>query len=301
MGKRIKGIIVAMITPFGDDESLDEEGLRTVARHLIGRGVHGLFPGGSQGEFYAMTGDERRRVLEVTLEAAAGEAFVVAHVGAVTTREAVALARHAERAGADALAAITPFFIKPAQEELYRYYMDIAVAVDLPVLAYDNVGRTGVTLQPATAARIAQDAPNFLGVKDSSGDMTQFLEHIRLCPPHFQAFMGRDSLIFAALMHGGAGAVSATANVAPDLAVGIYQAVRAGDLDRGRELQSQLAPLRLAFGLGTFPAVIKEAMHMLGLPAGPTRQPVGPLSAQARAQLQQIIAPIRDAHINQEP
>lgn len=289
----IKGIIVAMITPFHDDESLDQEGLRTVVRYLIERGVHGLFPGGSQGEFYALTGEERRRVLEVTLEAAQGQAFVVAHAGAITTRQAVSLARHAETAGADAVAAITPFFIHPTQEELYRYYVDLASATSLPVLAYDNPGRTAVSLLPATVARIAADAPNFVGIKDSSGDLTRFAEHVRLCPASFRAFMGRDSLIFAALMHGGAGAVSATANVVPDLAVGIYEAVTAGDLERARELQGQLSPVRMAFGLGTFPAVVKEAMHMIGLPAGPARRPVGPLSDEARARLCEILESAR--------
>jgi 4-hydroxy-tetrahydrodipicolinate synthase len=144
-------------------------------------------------------------------------------------------------------------------------------------------------MPPATVARIARDAPNFSGIKDSSGDLTQFAEHLRLCPPGFRAFVGRDSLIYAALLHGGTGAVTATANVVPDLAVGIYDAVAAGDLGEARALQERLLPVRLAFGLGTFPMVVKEAMHMLGLPAGPARQPVGPLSEEARAKLRQVL------------
>lgn len=287
--KRLKGIVVAMVTPFNDDESLDEEGLRTVVRFLVGRGVHGLFPAGSQGEFYALTVDERRRVLEITIEAAGGQAFVLAHVGAVTTREAVALARHAEAAGADALSAITPFFVEPSPEELYCYYVELALAVSLPVLAYNNPGRTGVNLLPATVARVAGEALNFAGIKDSSGDLTQFAEYIRLCPPGFQAFMGCDSLVFAGLAHGAVGAVMATANVVPELAVSIYDAVAARDYARAHELQRLLAPLRLAFGLGSFPVMIKEAMQMIGLPAGPARRPVGPLSDEARARLREVL------------
>ena len=287
--KRLEGIVVAMVTPFNDDESLDEEGLRAVVRFLVERRVHGLFPAGSQGEFYALTTDERRRVLEVTLEAAEGRVFVMAHVGAVTTREAIALARHAEAAGADVLSAITPFFVKPSQDELYRYYVALAEATDVPVMAYNNPGRTGVNLQPATVARVARDAPNFTGIKDSSGDLTQFVEYIRLCPPGFRAFMGRDSLIFAGLAHGAAGAVAATANVVPELVVSIYDAVAARDFVQGRELQRLLVPLRQAFGLGSFPVVIKEAMQVIGLPAGPTRGPVGPLSDEARARLRDVL------------
>jgi 4-hydroxy-tetrahydrodipicolinate synthase len=289
MSKELEGIIVAMITPMNEDESVDVAGLKAVTRYLIGHGVHGLFPGGSQGEFFSLATEERERVLEATLEAAAGEVFCVAHVGAVTTREAVTLARHAEEAGADAVAACTPYFIKPSRDELYGYYRSICEAVALPVLAYDNVGRTGVPLPPSLVARIARGMPNFVGIKDSSGDLTQLAEHIRLGPPGFRVFVGRDSLIYAALLHGGAGAVTATANVVPDLAVGIYDAVRAGDLDRARDLQEKLLPVRLAFGLGTFPVVVKEAMQLIGQPAGPARDPVGPMSDQARAELRSVL------------
>jgi len=287
--KRIEGIIVAVITPFNDDESLDEAGLRAVVRFLVERGVHGLLPAGSQGEFYALTADERRRVLEVTLEAAGGRALVMAHVGAATTRESVALARHAQAAGADAIAAITPYFVKPSQDELYRHYMTLASAVSLPLLAYNNPNLTGVNLLPATAARLARDAINLIGLKDTSGDVSQFAEYVRLCPPGFRAFIGRDALIFAGLAQGGAGAVSASANVVPELVVGIYDAVAAHDFVRGRELQRLLAPLRLAFELGTFPVVIKEAMRLIGLPAGPARRPVGPLSDEARVRLRDVL------------
>jgi 4-hydroxy-tetrahydrodipicolinate synthase len=289
MGKKLEGIIVAMITPMHNDESVDEQGLRTVSRYLIDHRVHGLFPGGSQGEFFSLTTEERKRVLEVTVDAAGGEVSVVAHVGAITTREAVELSRHAEQAGADAIGACTPFFVKPSQDELYQYYVDICAATSLPVLAYDNVGRTGVPIPPKLVARLARDVPNFVGIKDSSGDLTQLTEHIRLCPPGFQAFVGRDSLIYATLLHGGAGAVTATANVVPDLAVGIYGAVQAGDLEQARVLQQKLLPVRLAFGLATFPVVVKEAMEMIGQPAGPARRPVGPMSDEARAQLRQVL------------
>ena len=289
MEERLKGIVVAMVTPFHDDESLDEEGLRRIVRYLIGKGVHGLFPGSSQGEFSALTTAERRRVLEVTLDEAAGEVFVIAHVGAVTTREAVGLTQHAEAAGADAVAAMTPYFIKPSQDELRSYFGDLCAATGLPVLAYSNPPRTGVNLPPATIARLARDVPNFVGIKDSSGDLTQLAEFIRLCPDNFRAFIGWDSLIYGALMYGAAGAVTATANVLPALAVGIYDAVMAGELEKARQLQCQLAPVRIAFGLGTFPVVVKEAMGMIGLPVGPTRSPVGPLSEEARARLREAL------------
>ncbi|OQY17418.1 MAG: 4-hydroxy-tetrahydrodipicolinate synthase [Anaerolineaceae bacterium 4572_32.2] len=287
--KRLEGIIVAMITPFNNDESLDEKGLRAIVRFLIERGVHGLFPAGSQGEFYALTPDERRRVLDITLDEAGGSSFIMAHVGGMTTAETIALARHAEAAGADAVSAITPFFINPSQKELYRHYTDLASAVNVPVLAYNNPALTGINLLPVTTARIVRDAPNFAGLKDSSGDLGQFTEYIRLCPPDFKAFMGCDSLIFAGLTHGAVGVVSASANVVPELALSIYDAVSSRDFMRGRELQRLLSPLRSAFNLGTFPVVIKEALQMIGLPSGPTRRPVASIDDEAREKLRDIL------------
>jgi len=285
----LRGIVAAMVTPFQQDESLDEVGLRVLVNHLVDRGVHGLFPAGSQGEFYALSPDEKRRVLEITIEAADGRAYVVAHAGAATTREAISLARHAEAAGANAVAAITPFYISPTQDELYAYYADLSAATFLPVLAYNNPGRTGVRFLPETAARLARDVPNFCGIKDSAGDLTQFAEYLRLCPPGFRAFVGRDSMIYAALVYGGAGAVAATANVAPGLIVGIYDAVMADDHTTALSLQRRLLPLRIAFGLGTFPVVVKEAMAMLGLPGGPARRPVSPLPLGVREKLGEIL------------
>jgi 4-hydroxy-tetrahydrodipicolinate synthase len=187
------------------------------------------------------------------------------------------------------VAAMTPFFLKPSQDELCQYYADMAASASIPVMAYNNPARTGVGLPPAIVVRIAKQVPNFIGIKDSSGDLTQLAEYIRLCPPHFRAFIGRDSLIYGALMYGAAGAVAATANVAAPLAVGIYDAFQAGNFDRARELQRKLAPVRMAFGLGTFPVVVKEAMGMIGLPVGPARAPVGPMSEGARAQLHEAL------------
>jgi len=289
MRRQLEGIVAAMVTPFSPDESLDEDGLRAITRFLVGKGVHGLFPGGSQGEFYALSSDEQCRVLDIVLEAAEGKAFVVAHAGAITTREAISIARHAETVGADAVAVITPYYVSPSQDELYRHYAEVSAAVSLPVLGYNNPGRTAVDLQPATAARLAHDAANFVGIKDSSGDLTQFTEYVRLCPAGFRAFMGRDSLILPALICGAAGAVAATANVVPELVVGIYNAVRAGNYALGLELQRRLSPLRAAFGMGTFPVVVKEAMQLLGLPVGPARRPVGPLSPEMRMRLASVL------------
>ena len=290
---KIHGIIPAMVTPFHDDEALNEDALRQLVNHLIAGGVHGLFPTGSQGEFYALTADEKQRVWEIVVDEAAGRVPVYAGTGAITTREVIALNKRAERAGIQAVSVLTPMFINPTQDELYRHYSAIADATTLPVLLYNNPGRTGVRLSADLVARLAEH-PNIAGVKDSSGDLSLTLEYLRRTDRNgFAALMGRDTLIYAGLLHGVAGAIAATANVAPALVVAIYEAFIAGDLDRALAAQNALAPLRQAFALGTFPAVAKYALALLGIPAGPARGPVGALSPENHEKLRQILEMIR--------
>jgi 4-hydroxy-tetrahydrodipicolinate synthase len=290
MGKQIEGIIPAVVTPFDENEDVDEGGFRKILNYLIDNGVHGLFPVGSQGEFFSLTNEEKKRLMDIAVEEARGRVFVMPNTGAITTRESIELSQYAEKAGADCVSIITPFFISPDQRELHEHIKAICESVKIPVLCYNNPGRTGgVALTPATLARLAGEVPNFAGIKDSSGDLTQVAEMIRLCPSDFKVIMGRDSLIYGALTYGAAGAIAATANVAPKLIVEIYQACREGDFERAKECQRKLAPLRSAFGLGSFPVVVKEALTMMGLPGGRCRKPIQPLSEEKRAQLRDIL------------
>ncbi len=290
MKGQVQGIIAAVVTPFDKKEDLHEEAFRAVIEHLIQAGVHGLFPVGSQGEFYALEFHEKRRLMEVAVEQASKRAFVMPNTGAITTRESVRLSQMAESIGADCVSVITPFFISPSQDELYEHFRAICKSVRIPVLAYNNPDRTGgVALSVQTLDRLARDLPNFVGIKDSSGDLTVVTEMLRLCPENFRVIMGRDTLIFAALMHGAAGAIAATANVAPRLVVEIYEAFKAGDYERARRCQAALAPLRMAFGLGTFPVVVKEALELMGIAPGRCRGPVRSLAPQAKERLRLIL------------
>ncbi|HEY64917.1 MAG TPA: 4-hydroxy-tetrahydrodipicolinate synthase [Caldilineae bacterium] len=284
-----KGIIPAMVTPLDRDEELNEAALRQLVNHLIDGGVHGLFPVGSQGEFYGFTPDEKQRIWEIVVEETAGRVPVYAGTGAITTREVIALNKRAERAGVNAVSVITPYFIHPSQEELYRHYVAIAEATTLPVILYNNPGRTGgVNLSADLVARLAEH-PNIVGIKDSSGDFSLTAEYIRNTGDDFAVLLGRDTLIYAGLVHGAKGSITATANVVPSLVVEIYEAFIAGDLDRALQAQLRLAPLRLAFGLGTFPVVVKEALEMIGILAGPARSPVGPMSQANRDKLKAVL------------
>lgn len=282
------GIIPAMATPFTADGELNEEALRRLTRYLIEEGVHGLFATGSQGEFWALTPDERWRVWEIVLEEADGRVPVYAGTGAVTTREVMELNRHAEEVGVNAVSIITPFFVRPTEAELEAHYRSIAEATSLPILLYNNPSRTGVNLSAGLVARLAK-VENIVGIKDSSGDLTLTVEYIRLTPDEFAVLSGRDTLIFAGLAHGTKGAIAATANVVPALVVEIYEAFQAGEIERARRAQERLAPLRLAFGLGSFPVVVKEALELMGISVGPCRGPVGPLSPEKRSELRQVL------------
>jgi 4-hydroxy-tetrahydrodipicolinate synthase len=282
------GIIPAMVTPLDDRDRVNPAVLRDLVEHLIRGGVHGLFALGSQGEFWAFDEAEKRLVLETVVEAAGGRVPVYAGTGAVTTREAVRLTAMAEGAGADAVSVVTPFYITPSDDELYEHYVAIARATRLPVLLYANPTRTNCPLRPSLVARLAT-IDNIVGIKDSSGDLSLTAEYIRAGGEGFSVLAGRDTLILATLLYGGRGAIAATANVAPALVVGIYERFCSGDLQGALEAQRRLSPLRHAFELGTFPAVVKEALELIGIPAGRCRAPVRRLDADKRAQLEGVL------------
>jgi 4-hydroxy-tetrahydrodipicolinate synthase len=283
-----KGIIPAMVTPVASGGKINVEALRKLTSYLIQGGVHGLFPVGSQGEFYALTFEEKKRVIEVVVQETGGRVPVYAGTGAITTREAIALTRMAEEAGVSAVSVLTPYFIRPNEEELFEHYSAIAKATRLPVLLYNNPQRTGVNISAEFVTR-ASKIENIVGIKDSSGDVTLTAEYIRRTGDQFSVLAGRDTLIYGTLCYGGKGAIAATANVAPRVVVEIYEAFQAGDWKRSLEAQFRLAPLRLAFDLGTFPVVIKEALNLLGIDAGVGIPPVGGIPPKAKAELKEIL------------
>ena len=285
---RPPGVIPAMVTPLDSQQRVNPGVLRQLTDYLIGGGVHGLFVLGSQGEFWAFDEDEKRQVIETVVEAARRRVPVYAGTGAVTTREAVRLTVMAERAGADAVSVITPFFVTPSSGELYEHYVAIARATRLPVVLYANPSRTNCPLSPSVVQRLAA-IENIVGIKDSSGDLSLTAEYVRVGGERFSVLAGRDTLILASLVYGARGAIAATANVAPALVASIYDRFTAGDQAGALRAQQELAPLRHAFELGTFPAVIKEALNLIGIPVGPCRAPVGPLEPDRRAQLVGIL------------
>jgi 4-hydroxy-tetrahydrodipicolinate synthase len=284
-----RGIIPAMVTPFTNSHEINESSLRKLLDHLIEGGVHGVFIISSTGESYAMSTKEKRRAIEITVDHVAGRVTVYAGTGCITTEETIDLTNIAEDCGVDAVSLITPYFISPNQQELMDHYKKIAENTKLPILLYNNVGRTNVNLEAKTVAELAK-VPNIVGIKDSSGDMTLSSEYIRMTRgTKFSTLIGRDTLIYGGLCYGASGAIAACANVAPRLCVEIYDKFNAGDLIGSLDCQYALAPLRLSFNLGSFPVVIKEALTLQGIDMGTCISPIAPLDEAKRAQLKKIL------------
>lgn len=289
-GFKPKGIIPAVITPLTNDGKFNERAMRKLINYLIDGGVHGLFVVGTTGEFYGLTPEEKRDIFKITMDETKGRVPVYAGTNGITTRETVMLTQLAEECKVDAVSVLTPMFVAPTQGQLIKHYQTIAENTSLPVILYNNPPKTSVSLAPATVAKLAE-IPNIVGIKDSSGDMTVTAEYIRLTQnmDNFSVLMGRDTLIYGALCYGATGSIASCANVAPGFCVDIYEKFITGDFKGALKAQFSLAPLRIAFSLGTFPAVIKESLNLLGFEAGPCMEPAGPMTNDEREKLRIVL------------
>jgi len=285
-----QGIVTALVTPFREDERIDFNAWQQIIDVQMKSGVDGLLAAGGQGEFYSLDEEERTVALRFCRQAVGGRAALYGNVGAVSTRETVSLAQRGEAEGIDYAVVITPYYLRPSQDELVQHYCDVCRSVRIPVLAYNIPERTGIELTVESLRRIAHLCENFVGLKDSTGKLDQIPELAAIGRDRpFSVFVGRDHLILEALVRGATGAVTACANVAPRAFVDLYCAFREGRLDDAARLQEMVKPLREAFTLHTFPSVMKAAMEMIGLPAGPCRRPVGPMLPEARAKLTSVL------------
>ena len=289
---KIQGIIPPILTPMFEDESINEQELRHQVNRMIDAKAHGVFPLGTNGEGYALTAAEKRRVLEVVVDEARGRVPVYAGTGCVSTRETIEMSRMAQDLGADVLSVIVPYFAAASQEELYAHFMEVAEAVDLPIVLYNIPARTGNALAPATVERLAKNAPNIVGAKDSSGNfdnMKQYIERTTDIGKEFSVLSGNDALILPALVFGGKGGIAGCANAFPRTMVEIYEAFEAGDLERAKKVQDSIRPFRNVFRYGNPNSIIKIAAGLLGNPVGPCRKPFCSLSEEGMAQLKKTL------------
>ncbi|MBQ3646842.1 MAG: dihydrodipicolinate synthase family protein, partial [Synergistaceae bacterium] len=248
---------------------------------------------GTSGEFYAFDNGFYKHVLEVTAECARGKMDIYAGANHITPKGAIELAKIAEDVKVDALSVLTPMFVSQTQKELEIYYRKIADATSLPIVIYNNKPKTNVGVDPATIKELAK-VKNIIAVKDSTGDMTNAEEYIRLTRdnPDFCVLMGRDTLIYAALCYGAAGAITSCGNIAPRIAVDIYENFVNKNFDAALEAQFKLSALRIATNMGSFPVVIKEALNMIGYKVGKCAEPIQPLLPEQREKLTAVMKEI---------
>ena len=271
---RIKGAIVAIVTPFIDGK-VDEQGLRDLIEFQIAGGTHGIVPCGTTGESATLDFAEHKRVIELTVQAVQGRVPVIAGTGANSTSEAIELTHSAKESGADAVLSVVPYYNKPSQEGLFRHFQAITAAVDIPLVLYNVPGRTVTNMLPATVARCARELKNVIGIKEASGSLNQISEVIRLCPKDFIVLSGDDFTCMPTVLIGGKGVISVTSNVEPKGMAQMMEAALAGDLARANELHYLLFNLMGAMFCYPSPAPAKKALELMGrIRSGEVRLPM---------------------------
>lgn len=270
----IKGVIVPLLTPMNDDETINEKELRNQVNRQIESGIHALFPLGTNGEAYILSREEKEQVLKIVVDEAKGRVPVYGGTGCISTKETIELSLKAKEIGVDVLSIITPSFAAASQDELYEYYKEVAKAVDLPIVLYNIPARTGNALAPATVEKLSK-IPNIVGVKDSSGNFDNMLQYIEKTRyrKDFAVLSGNDSLILWCLLAGGRGGIAGCANVFPSTMASIYDTFIAGNLDKAREIQDSIRSFRDCFKFGNPNTIVKTAVSLLGYPVGKCRKP----------------------------
>lgn len=266
----IKGVVVPILTIIDQNERIDEAKQRAQVDYVIEGGVSGILAFGSNGEFYMVEEDEMERGLRIMVDQAAGRVPVYFGIGAISTRKCCQLAQMAVKNGAAAVSVLQPMFLKPTYAELYNHFKTIAQSVpETPVLLYNNPGRVGYTLSAKLVDELAHDVPNIVGMKDTSGDITQTSEFIRRTRDvDFRVFGGKDTLLYASLCHGAVGGVCTAANFMPELITDIYNKYVAGDLAGSLEAQFKLNPVRLSMDAASFPVAAKDMATLRGMDVG---------------------------------
>lgn len=289
----LKGIIVPIVTPMNDDESINTAELRVQVNRMIAGGVHGIFPFGTNGEGYILSARDKQLVLETVINEVAGRVPVYAGTGCISTKETIEQSKMAQAAGADVLSIITPSFAAASQDELYTHYKTVAEAVDMPIVLYNIPARTGNALQPQTVARLAQ-VDNIIGAKDSSGNFTNILGYIdagRTKPRGaFYTLSGNDQLIIWTLLAGGTGGIAGCANVYPETMASIYNLFAAGKIEEAKKANESIQSFRACFKYGNPNTIVKCAVNLLGHHVGPCRAPFNQVPEAGIAALKKVLA-----------
>lgn len=286
---KIEGLIVALLTPFHADGTLNFEAADQLVDRLIDQGVEGLFVLGTNGEFHVLSQDEKVAYATHVIEYCHKRVPVYVGVGCNGTQETVELARKMAKTGAAALSVINPYFLNITQDELEAHYRTVAAAVDCPIILYNIPKNTGMNIDPLTFERLL-DVENIVGIKDSSGNMDNLSGYVKAAAGReISVLVGSDSKIYQAYALGASGVVAGTANIICAHDLKLIKAFRAGDFAAAEQYQNDIEVLRAVLKLGSVPSVFKRLITLTGIDIGAGRLPVQPLSEQYDDQLQAVI------------
>jgi 4-hydroxy-tetrahydrodipicolinate synthase len=289
--REFQGVYTPLITFFDADGELDLVAQQRHVANLVSAGIHGLVPMATMGEFTSMSREERRSVAEAVIEEASGRARVVVGTGAASTRQAIELSRDAERAGADAVMVVTPFYIRPDREGLKGHYEAIRRAVEIPVMAYSLPAFTGIEIPVDLVLEMAE-AGTIQALKDSSQDLSRVLTIIADMPESFSFMTGADPLFSSVVLHGGQGGVVGSSNAFPSQVVGLFDLLRKGRVKEAVELQLKLARFTEALTVGTFPAAAKYLVERVWDLKAHSRAPVRELTQGEKRKVSEIMGPL---------
>lgn len=288
MRQPFTGCGTALVTPFTRSGALDETALRRLVRRQIDAGIHFLVPCGTTGESPTLDRQERRRVVEIVVEEAAGRVPVLAGAGGYDTREVIEAAREMAGVGADGLLSVTPYYNKPTPDGLERHYAAVAAATPLPVIVYNVPGRTGCNVDPATLRRLAA-IPTVAGVKEASGNISQICEVCATVPSGFLVLSGDDAVTLPAMAVGARGVISVASNQVPAELAAMVEAAERNDFAAARAIHQRLLPLMLANFAESNPIPVKATLAMMGLIEETYRLPLVPPRAETRARLARVL------------
>jgi 4-hydroxy-tetrahydrodipicolinate synthase len=270
----LKGSITALVTPFDRDGRFDEKSFRAFVEWQIAEGTHGLVPVGTTGESPTLSHDEHKQVVSTCIEVAAKRVPVIAGAGSNNTEEAIDLARYAQKAGADAILVVTPYYNKPNQRGLYAHYSAIAKAVTVPIVIYNIPGRSIIDMTPETMGQLVHDFKHIIAVKDATGKIERVSEQRITCGHDFIQLSGEDASALGFNAHGGVGCISVTSNVAPRLVSEFQMAMLSGDWKKALAYQDKLMPLHKAMFIEPNPSGPKYALSKLGKMQNVLRSPL---------------------------
>jgi 4-hydroxy-tetrahydrodipicolinate synthase len=282
-----RGSFTALVTPFKNG-SVDEQVFRDIVEWQITEGTNGLVPVGTTGESPTLSHDEHKQVVEWCVDQAKGRVPVVAGAGSNSTKEAIELARHAEKAGADAVLVVTPYYNKPTQEGMYQHYKAINDAIGIPIIIYNIPPRSVVDMSVDTMKRL-YELKNIAGVKDATANIARVSQQRAALGPEFNQLSGEDITALGYNAHGGHGCISVTSNVAPRLCSEFQAACGRGDYAAALKLQDKLTPLHQNLFIEASPAPVKYAMSLIGKCSINVRLPMVPASEMARAAVREAM------------